>query len=312
MFSRCGLLLFVGLLFAPALAAQPKVMELKPRWKRGDALRYEMTRTHAREADGKVVRKVVTRTPVELEVVDVDEEGSIIRWTQGSTVFDDPKFDDDPTARATSAIQKGLDIDLDIDGEGVLIGVRNWKEIRGIGHKVQDTVLAQMAKAGTPKATIEAVRKDTDKLFATKESIEAAFGKHAVLLFYPYGEEYEFEKSVPYEGEIINVLGNEEPLPAKGEYLLKSIDKDTMIAVILFKQVLDQKEAGTVLRKWFEDIAKRTGKPAPKELPDLQVEESMEYEFDLVSGWVKAVTHTRTVKEGTKAQTETVTLIRKR
>jgi hypothetical protein len=312
MFARFSLILLAGLLALPALGREPKILELKPKWKIGDTLRYEMTRTLVREVDGKVVRKVITRTPVALEVFDVDEEGSLISWAQGSTIHDDPKTDDDPRARAIHAIQKGLDIDLDIDTDGTMLGVRNWKDIRGTGHRVQDFVFAQMAKSGTTKTTIETLRKETDKLFLTKESIEAAFGQPAALLFYPFGEEYELEESVPYDGEIPNVFGGEEPLPAKGEFLLKSIDKDDMIAVIVFKQTTDTQTAARVLRKWLDDTAQKTGKPAPKDLPEFTIEDVREYEFDLMTGWPRSVTHTRTAKEGNKTQIETVTLVRKK
>lgn len=312
MFARFGLILLTGLLALPALGDEPKVLELKARWKPGDTLRYEMTRTLVRAVDGKAARKVVTRTPVALEVFDVDEEGSLISWTQGSTLFDDPKMDDDPLARATYALQKGLDIDIDIDTDGTMIGVRNWKDIRGTSHRVQDVVFAQMAKSGTTKTTIETLRKETDKLFLTKESIEAAFGQPAALVFYPFGEEYELEESVPYDGELPNIFGGAEPLPAKGEFTLKSIDKDGVIAVIVFKQTTDTQTAARVLRKWLDDTAQETGKPAPKELPEFTIEDVREYEFDLTTGWPRSVTHTRTAKEGNKTQTETVTLVRKK
>jgi hypothetical protein len=305
------LILFAALLAAPASADGSKLLELKPKWKSGDIVRYEMTRTYSRDTDGKPGRKVTVRTPVEVEVIATDDEGTLLRWTQGSTVFDDPKQDDDPLVRAISGIQKGLDIDLELNADGVLIGLRNWKELRGTGLKVQDAVLAQMAKTGTTKNTIESLRKETEKLFASKESLTAAFIPHAALLLLPYGREYELGKTVPYETTIPNVFGGDEPFPAKGTYTLKSISKDATTAILVFKQTLDPKEANSVLRQWLEDVAKKTSKPAPKELPELQVEDALEYEFDLVNGWLKSVTHTCTAKMGTNSQSETVTLKRK-
>jgi hypothetical protein len=314
MFARfCVVLLAAALLSVPASAEEPKLpeLELKPKWKKGDIVRFEMTRTQSREVDGKTARKVSVHTPVEVEVVDMDEDGWYVRWTQGTTVFDDPKLDDDPLVRAIYAIQKSIDVDLDLETDGTLSGVRNWKDLRATGHKVQDAVLAQLAKAGTPKSTLESLRKDTEKLFASKEAIELAFSRQAALLFLPFEQNYELGKSATYETELPNVLGGDDSFPAIGEYTLKSMDKETGIAVIVFKLTPDPKEQDRVLRKWLDDVAKKAGKPAPKGLPELELADVIEYEFDTIAGWVKTVTHTRTVKQSTGTQIETITLVRK-
>jgi hypothetical protein len=310
-FVLLALVAALGAGFGPArpAGAETKTPELKPKWKKGDTARYEMLKLQVREADGKEVRRVSTRTTVEIEVIEADPEGSVLRWTQGSTVFDDPKFDDDPSAHALNGILKSLDLDLELDGDGIFTGLRNWKELRGTGLKVRDAVLAQMAKTGTPKGTLDLVRKETDRFFATKESIETAFARQPALLAFPYGREYETGKTVEYDTELPNVLGGDDPFPAKGEYTLKALDKDT--ATIVFKQSPDPKEMNKVLRKWLEDIAKKTGKPAPKELPELELTDVIEIQFDLASSWAKSVTHTRTARQPAVAQTETLTLTRK-
>lgn len=307
----CVCFLTILLLVDSVRGEEPKVVEFKPKWKRGDSFRYEMTRTEVREEDGKVIRKVTVRTPVEVEVVVVDEEFSVLRWTQGTTVFEDPKQDTDPLARAMNTILKGLDIDLELDAEGMLVGIRNWREIRTTGHKIQAVLLSQMAKAGTPKTTIDFVRRETDKLFATKESIEAAFTRQVALLCLPYGVEYRLGKPVAYTAEIPNIFGGNDVFPAKGEATLKAINKDTGIASIAFKQTVDPKERSRILRKWLDDIAKQTGKNPPKELPEFHIDDAMEYEFDTTASWVKSVTHTSTGKIDNTTQTDTVTLARK-
>jgi hypothetical protein len=311
MLPRACLLPLLVLLAGPLAAREPNPVELRPRWKAGDSARYDMTRTVVRQADGQVVRKATAHTAVEVEVAEADNEGSVIRWTQGSTVFEDPKAEE-PLDRATGSIRKLLDVDLDLDGDGALEGVRNWKDLRSSAHKVQEAVLAQLAKAGASKATIESVRKETDKFFASKESVERTFASQSPLLFLPFGREYDLGAPVAFEGELPNPYGGEEALPARGEFTLKSMSTQDGLAVIVFKQSLDPKEAPAALRKWFDESAKQAGKPAPQEVPELQIDEVTEYEFDTTTGWVKSVTRTRTVKEGSQSQTETVTLTRKK
>lgn len=307
---RCLALIVALAALAPA-RAQEKSLDLKPAWKKGDVERYEMTKTQTRENDGKVVRKVATRTPVEVEVLSADADGSAVRWAQGTTTFEDPKFDDDPAVRALNAILKSVDIDLELDATGTFTGLRNWKELRGTGHKVQDTVFAQMQKTGTSKATIDYLRKETDKLFASKEAIEAAFSKQAALLVIPYGTKFELGKVVEYDTTLPNVLGGDEPFPAKGTFVLKGLDTAAKTATIVYKQTPDPKELNRVLRKWLDELATKTGKPAPKDLPELELTDTIEYEFDLATGWVKSVTHTRVAKQPGTTQTDVTALTRK-
>jgi hypothetical protein len=297
--------------WAVAVPAANQTVEIRPHWKTGEAIRYQMTKTQVREFDGKVLRKFQTTTPVEVEVVEWDEDGIVLRWRQGSTTFDDPKQDDDPVARTVYLMLKALDIDLQLDTDGVLIDLRNWKELRGTGHKVQEALLNQMAKSGVAKSTIDAVRKETDKILATKESLEAAFLPPPALLVFPLGTSYEMGQTLHYETTIPNIFGGELPFPALGEYQLKALDPDTHHATIIFKQTLHPKESPRIVKEWLAAEAKKTGKPAPQELPDIQIQDVIEYDIDCKTGWVKTVTHTRTGKMEKLTHMETVTLTRK-
>ncbi|MCS6863527.1 MAG: hypothetical protein RMJ56_00020 [Gemmataceae bacterium] len=294
-----------------AASAERPTVEIRPVWRMGDAVRYQMTKTQQREFDGKVLRKVQTTTPVEVEVIEMDDDGIVLRWRQGSTTFEDPKHDDDPVLRTLHMMFKALDIDVQLDTEGVLIGLRNWKELRGTGHKVQEAILTQMAKSGTAKSTLDTVRKETDKLLATQESLETAFLQYPALLVFPLGTSYEMGQTLTYETTIPNIFGGPTPFPALGEYQLKALDKDSDMATIIFKQSLHPKESPRILQQWLAEEAKKTGKPAPGELPDFQIQDIIEYEIDCKTGWVKSVTLTRNGKMDKLTATETVTLLRK-
>jgi hypothetical protein len=127
----------------------------------------------------------------------------------------------------------------------------------------------------------------------------------------PFGREYEMGKTVEDDTELPNVLGGNEPFPAKGKYTLKAVDKDTNTATIVFKLTPDPEEMNRVLRKWLDELAKKAGTPAPKELPELELEDVIECQFDLTESWIKSVTHTRTAKQPNESQTDALTLTRK-
>ncbi|MCI0702488.1 MAG: hypothetical protein L0241_15500 [Planctomycetia bacterium] len=311
--NACRLLLpciLIASAFRPAPAEEMKSLEILPMWKKGEALRYEMTRVQLHENDGKVVRKTNCRTPLEVEVLESDDEGYVLRWTQGKTVFDDPKLDDEPFIKLMNAVLKGADIELEFDKTGGFVGMRNWKDVKATGVKIRDATLTQMGKSGTPKDTLTFLRTETDKMFATKESIETSFTKQPVLLFAPLGKMLDAAKPTIYEDELPNPFGGD-PFPTKGEIALKSVNKNAGTALVTFKQTPDPKEVTGILRKSLDELAKKMGKTPPDSLPEFKLEDALEYEVDLKTGWVKSVTHTRTTKLDTTTQSEVLTITRR-
>lgn len=308
---RCSLTLLalVALAAAPVRADDPKSVDLAPKWKKGDTVRYEMLGTQVREQDGKEIRNVSTRTLVVVEVTSAGPEGSVLRWTQGTTTFEDPDQDNDPIARSINMILKNNELDLELDEDGDYTGVRNWKALRTSGAKVRDEVLSQMSKAGTPKAAIETARLATDKILATKETLEAALTRQPLLILKPFGKSYELGTPIEYEDELPNPFGGD-PFPAKGVCVIK-FDKDKGIAHVTFKQAPDPKDVTRIVQKWADDVAKKTGTPAPDELPEIKVNDTAEYVVDVTAGWINSVKHTRATTIDKVTQTETVTLTRR-
>ncbi len=309
--ARCLpiLLALVALAAAPMRADEPKSIDLAPKWKKGDTVRYEMLGTQVREQDGKEVSQVATRTLVIVEVISAGAEGTVLRWTQGTTTFEDPDQDNDPVVKSVNTILKNTELDLELDDDGDFTGLRNWKAVRTAGTKVRDDVLAQMNKAGATKAAIDHVRQSTDQMLSTKETIEAAFTRNPLLLVKPLGKTYEFGTPIEYEGAILNPFGGE-PFPAKGLCVIK-LDKDKGIANISFKETTDPKDVTRIVQKQVDDVAKKTGTPAPNELPDVKLSAAAEYTVDVGTGWVNAVKHTRVTMVDKATQTDTVTLTRR-
>jgi len=302
-------LVLVAGVFGSAPAEETKAITLMPKWKKGDTLRYEMTRTQSRLVDGKEVRKTASRTPLEVEVMDCDEDGSVVRWTQGSTVFDDPKLDNEPFLKTMNAILKGTDIELELDNSGEFVGVRNWKELKATGTKIRDSMLEQLGKSGTSKDVLAVVRTESDKMLATKESIEQSFTTLPVMMFSVLGTSYD-TKPGTYEAELPNPFGGE-AFPTKGEYLLKSLDKTGSTAVVVIRQSPEPKEQNRILKQTLDDLAKKSGKPAQDTLPEFKLDDVVEYEVDVKTGWVRLMIHTRTMKLDKSTQVEELKITRR-
>ena len=294
-----------------ARADDVKTVELLPHWKQGNTARYKLTRTQTREMGGKVEWKSVARTAIAVEVVSANEDGFILRWAQGSAMFDDPKAGNEPLVKTMNVILKSVELDLEIGTDGALRGLHNWKELKGTGLKMRDVALSGLAKAGVAKSALDTIRKDTTPMFATKESLEAAFTQQPALLVYPLGQTYTAGMPVEYDDELPNPYPGGDPIPTQGEFSLKEIDATAGLIRVVYKQTPDPKELNSIIENTIRALAKKMGKPAPEVFPEFKMSDMIECEVDLKTGWVKSVTHTRTTSAGDTTQAEIITLILK-
>lgn len=311
-FARLAVLTVLSLAALPAVRAdEPKALELKPLWKQGEKVRYEMTRKQTREQDGKLVRTGSSRAPVDVEVIAAGEKGYVVRWKLGETVLDDPKVADNPLVKAMTRLTDGMAVDLEIDTDGDLLGVKNWKDLQETGKKIQEAMFGELEKADLPKATIDAMRPEAGKMFASKQTVEASFTRQPALLVLPLGQTYDPAKPTKADMALANPFGGD-PFPTKAEFALKKHVPATGLATVTFTQKPDPKQLKKVLEKTFRDVAKRAGKDADDvALPDFDVTDEAEYTVETKTGWVRSVTHTRRTQTGTTVATETTALTRR-
>jgi hypothetical protein len=304
-----------SILFATVSSTQAddtKPVELLPGWKKGDKFKYDVRKSQLREANGKVVRKVGVKFPVEVEVIESGAKGHVMRWTQGETTFDDPKVAENPLVKAMMKLTNGMVLELEVDSDGELHGIRNWKDLQATGGKVLDVFFADLAKANLPKATLDTLRTETEKMLASKDAVSLSFGRDAGLLFLALGQTYESTKPTQVDGMLPNPFGGD-PFPAKLELSLKKLDTTQGVAHVVIKQSPDPKELNRVLEKTMRDLAKKLGKPVGDKvvLPELTIQDVAEVAIEVKSGWVRSVTQTRKVTTGTTTQTDTTTLTRR-
>lgn len=310
--ARFAVLTGLSLAVLPAGRADPPPpVELKPLWKQGQKVRYEMTRKKTRETDGKVVGGASGRTPVDVEVIAAGGNGYVVRWKLGEMVPDDPRLAGHPLAKAMTRLTDGMAVDLEIDPDGELIGVKNWKELQETGKKIRETVLEEVEKANVPKAAIDVMRAETDKLFASKMAVEASFTRQPSLLVIPLGHAYDPARATKADVDLPNPFGGD-PIPATAEFTLKAHDPAAGLATVTFVQRPDPAKLKAVLEKTFRDLSKRLGKnPADVILPAFDLTDRAEYTVETKTGWVRTVTHTRRMQTGTSVATDTTTLTRR-
>jgi hypothetical protein len=284
-------------------------LELLPKWNAGEIWKYEMKKSRQRIKGGKTIMDVGTRTRVEIEVLQADEKGFVLRWTQGGTAFDNPEHAKNPVVRAMVDLVKDLKIELVVDKEGSLEGVRNWRDLKKKTFEILELMTAEMTKAGVPKATVDGIRGMVEPLVSSEESIALFFTREPGLLLVPLGHVYSPGKTIPFIDEVPNPFGGDS-FPTKSVIKLERIEAGTGNATIRMKQTLDPAQLNRILEKTMNDLARRVGKPVPpgQELPEFNMEDEAEFAVEPKTGRVISVSHSRITKTSGFVQKETVIL----
>jgi hypothetical protein len=306
--SRWGWVI-LGLVLVPVSQAADPVV-LTPRWKVGDKARYEMVKTRERVATGKPAPKVTSRTEITVEVVRATKDGYAVAWGYGAATVEG-RAGNDPAVVAMANLLKGQRVVLDIDPDGDLRGVENWRELKGLSDKM----VARLTDDLAGRFDKEAVAKLTDqarRMFASKEAVEQAWTREPGLFFAAVGLQFDDTKVIEYEDHLPNPLGGP-AFPSKARFVLKGVDANAGIARVTWSQTLDPAEAAKIIERTIKGLTLQLGKSPPDaaQFKNIVIEDTAEIAIRTATGWVDGLTHTRTVTVGGDRQIDTVTLTRK-
>lgn len=301
-------LAIIGFIPWPAAIAEEAV-KILPRWKQGEKVRLERIGTRQRMKDGKVTSESApATTAVELEVLKAMERGYLLAWTWGESKFDNPREASNPFELQMANLLQGLRMVIEVDSDGAIGDVRNWRELKSTSDKMISTAIAAFERAGVEKDRLAKVEVELKGMFETKERAKRAWMKEIGLYFLPLGLSIDRSKPVAFDDELPNLFGGD-PFPTKAEFGLKAYDKASGRAIITWKQTPDPEKFRTVLEKTLKDTVKRAGgQPIPEAaFRTLTFEDTAEFTVDVPTGWVHHVTHTRTFKaDGVTQEDRTV------
>ncbi len=317
--SKCRAAAFVltALAFAETLAADradaaDETVVLVPGWKAGEKARYDIVRTRRKTQPGKPVSETGARSSAEIEVVSASEESFVVAWTHGETTFDGAGAGEDPLAKQMADLVKGLRVEIEMDSEATITGVRNWKEIRDTMKKAVDVLFEGLNAKGMDADVLAKIRAQVAPLYAGKAQIAQNCTRDAQRYFMVLGYGFEDGKPVEYDDKLPNPLGGE-PFPCKARYSLRGVDRKTGIATVDFRQVIPPEDALRIMEKTVKDMAERMGKPVPdgEGLKSFSIEDTAEFRVELATGWIESLTHTRATKAGGASQDDIVTFTRR-
>lgn len=295
-----------------ARAGEESVL-LKPHWKAGEKLHYELVKTREKRVKGRPAMKYSSRTGIDIEVLSVADDGIVLKWTWGAVEFDDPFHLLSPQVRKTANLFSGVPIILELDSKAAIKGVRNWEELKVISAKVIDAMVAQTTAEGLDAANADRLRTQLQAAFSSKEMIVQNCTREAGMFFMTHGIELHPGKPLERQAYLPNPLGGE-PFPARIRVALVGMVTARNLARVSYQQTIADEDARRIMKKTVAALTARTGKPFPNaaEIESLTIADEADFYVEMSSGWVESFNHRRTVKTDGGTQTDSVAVSRKK
>jgi hypothetical protein len=301
-------------------AEEEIVVELCPRWERGDSRTYEIIRTTKRPG---VPKPVGFRQEAHVTVTAADAAGYEFEWT-----YDPPRTDSfdsgenlrkaieessDPSLIALYELTTGLGFDIETDACGIYVGLKNWQEVADAIRAVKDAYLDRLVQPGaSPEGTdLIAIEDEIFSRVTSREGIEALVGDDAGMFYIAFGDIYSSATPLVYEFYAPNPFGGD-PLPGTAEFFLEAYDEVFDCGVVVVDSSYDTDEVRRSLAGSFTDIAESAGQPTPPldafDVP-FAFNDNIQFEFCQDTGWLESVLLTRTVSSGGETATRMVEMI---
>ncbi len=294
-----------------AVRAAEESLVLEAHWRQGDVFHFERVKSRKKTKAGKVTLKSTARSDLEINVVSADEGGFVVSWKLGETKFDDPSQEEDPLVQNLTNVYDGCRVELRLDCDANVVGVRNWKELKEVSERSLEVVIRPLQDKGINEAFVAKLRSELASRVSTKQQIEQYWTREPGLFFLAVGREYEPGKPTEYEDELPNPLGGE-PIPSRARFALREYDKKSGLARVTWTQTAECKLSPGMMQKTLGEWRRLLGKPAVDGgAAAFTLEDSAEFTVEVHSGWVQSLVHKRVVRSGEIAQEDTITLRKK-
>jgi len=194
---------------------------------------------------------------VEITVIDSTDKSYTLQWVYSNV----KSTSTDKIRKKIDAAPQGLKILVRTDEMGSFEEVLNWQQVRD--HILRTSSLLR-TEFGNDK-DFDQVMKELEKLYATKENVEAIAINDIQQFYMFHGGKY--TKGEPAEGtiQIPNVLSSK-PFDAEVLIYLDEINKDDDNYVLRYEQTVDEKQLIAAATEYVTALAKKIGKPVPKDL----------------------------------------------
>ncbi|HSB61829.1 MAG TPA: hypothetical protein VLI67_08925, partial [Vicinamibacteria bacterium] len=247
------------LLLAPALArGQATAVVVRPHWRAGDGQTLEVVKERAQGRPGTAGRRLRSQVRVAVRVLEASPAGHRMEWTFGEAALEGGAEPPDPVASELARLGSGLRYELDVDPEGVVRGLRNWREVRTLAETALGRMLARLREGGAAARVVEAVERAARGLLASEAQLMAHALREVNLYHAPFGRAYTPGTPVELALELPSPFGGG-PLPARARFGLRHLEAETGQATLDWTQAVDPVVARRLAFQALTELARRAG-----------------------------------------------------
>lgn len=278
-------------LFMVVASAQTISITPGGRWKAGDEIHFERTKSRS---DSASARPIAAKAPVTIRVLDTKSSGHLIRWRYGKATLGDeaPAGVNAQVFESMAELMTDLDFDIELNAAGSFKQLRNWEAVRDriIAATGEWAAIDPRFKGEAGKAALSNVR----ALFTSREAVETNLLREVQLFFLLYGRFMKAGERDRYDDFLGNPFGGE-AFPAKATIMLKSVDREKQRADFSYALQFDRASAATILTESLAKIAPSNPRreEIKKAMASFDVRDEANLAFDLKDGWPLSLVHER-------------------
>jgi hypothetical protein len=254
--------LFIVLLFAKVLLfaqinLKDSTVQTIGYWDKNEKQSYTVTTDKFKLKGADTISKSRIVYDVEITVIDSTANSYTIQWQHRNY----RSTSTDKLRKRIDATQQDLKVLIKTNEMGTVEEVLNWQEVRD--HIVRTSTLLRKEFSNEPK--FEEMMKEVEKLYNSKENIEAIAINDIQQFYMFHGGKYSKSETAEAVIQIPNVFGGK-PFDADVVIYLDDINQEDDNYVLRYEQTVDEKQLLTAVTAYITALAKKTGKPVPKDL----------------------------------------------
>ncbi len=283
-----------------------QTVDLSPSWRVGNRWEVEYTLTKEDYQGEKRNKSGTSRTPLQIEVVEVLPDGFVLNWTQGKTALigDVPPEAKNPLTVRLLEMMNGLTLRLRTDENASVLALLNSDEVRAKFQGAFDELIEWARAQGASPADIEQLRASLGPIFGLgKELSDTVFFKEPSLLFAVCGMQLRVGEVAEFENLVAHPLLSA-PLPAVTTVRLIGVDPQLARATVEWKNAIDTNVLNRKLIELLNRSAVTSAEASAQQAANFVTLDTGVYLVDARLGWPLEVTVDRQSTSGDVRRTE--------
>ena len=287
--------------------------ELVPQPRPGEEMRMDFERRT--ERNGAVLQWY--RTPLHLQVAQVDPDGSILlHWTEGPATILAADPQRRPILETGLAVMHGVTLAVRLDARGQVRSLDNVAEVRHLCLEMIDRLSTSMAPHTASGPIVAAFLPALKAAFATEPVVAAASLREPHILLGAMGRRFDADEAVQFPTALDNPFGGP-PIAAIAKFSIRRVQPRSHRAELGWLMVSDPVATTAAVRPALEGAATIAAAmspdataPAVPAAPPIDLQERGDFVVDTQSAWPISVSHTRRASVGPHLQVQTHTFTR--